>query len=341
MSLIDTIKEMGSIAIITMVFGVFLSLLIKNLPNHFGNQNYDMYFNLLIILAGLQLFVIIYIGTRPYINLYKDPSGKIPVQDDKDFFYYWWDWMYPGYGTKGIELDVFMYITYLIVIILVILVVLNKVNNKGDFDSQDFKNPLSFGICLLEDNGYNIFLLGNIFMFLYISRFMIKGLNLIGSKTVACPGNNMKSCFSQEEIELFSTIKECNDNMTEVECEKEEYPIFKLDGCSTVENEFLKSVYDYKSPLKVIKDPDTNKFRLKNDNNKSYKELGSKCKKSINDLLLKMDASNFPPEKCGDSEFNVESGCSAITGSSFKSHNENYYCQSNPCLSDECCTTDG
>ena len=48
MSLIDTIKEMGSIAIITMVFGVFLSLLIKNLPNHFGNQNYDMYFNLLI-----------------------------------------------------------------------------------------------------------------------------------------------------------------------------------------------------------------------------------------------------------------------------------------------------
>ena len=39
MSFIDTIKEMGSIAIITIVFGVFLSMVIKKLPNHFGNQN--------------------------------------------------------------------------------------------------------------------------------------------------------------------------------------------------------------------------------------------------------------------------------------------------------------
>ena len=156
MSLIDTIKEMGSIAVITIVFGVFLSLLIKNLPNHFGNQNYSMFFNLLIVLAGLQLFTIIYIGAKPYTNLYRDAGGNVPLQDNKNFFYYWWDWMYPGYGTKGIELDVFMYIAYLMVVILIILVVLNKVNNRGDFDSQDFKNPIAFGICLLEDNGYSI-----------------------------------------------------------------------------------------------------------------------------------------------------------------------------------------
>ena len=148
MSLIDTIKEMGSIAIITMVFGVFLSLLIKNLPNHFGNQNYDMYFNLLIILAGLQLFVIIYIGARPYINLYKDPSGTIPVQDDKDFFYYWWDWMYPGYGDRGIELDEPMFILYVIIVIVLILMVIIKLTGETTFVPDNFENPLSFNICL-------------------------------------------------------------------------------------------------------------------------------------------------------------------------------------------------
>ena len=62
MSFIDTIKEMGSIAIITIVFGVFLSVLIKNLPNHFGNQNYSMFFNLLIVLAGLQLFNLVFLS---------------------------------------------------------------------------------------------------------------------------------------------------------------------------------------------------------------------------------------------------------------------------------------
>ena len=39
MSLIDTIKEMGSIAVITIVFGVFLSLLINCVVINFDNSS--------------------------------------------------------------------------------------------------------------------------------------------------------------------------------------------------------------------------------------------------------------------------------------------------------------
>jgi len=313
MSLIDTIKEMGSIAVITIVFGVFLSVLIKSLPNHFGNQNYGMFFNLLIVLAGLQLFTIIYIGAKPYTNLYRDAGGNVPLQDNKNFFYYWWDWMYPGYGTKGIELDVFMYIAYLMVVILIILVVLNKVNNRGDFDSQDFKNPIAFGICLLEDNGYNIFLFGNIFMFLYISRFMMKGLNLLGSKEVSCPVGNVKSCFSEKEVSRYSNIIECNNKMAKINCpaagQRHEQT---LKGCPTVDNEYFESVFNYKLPLEIQKVDKS--FKLVPDkDNPSYSELSGSCTNSINDFLKGFDADFFPPKKCGEegSGYLDESSCPA------------------------------
>ena len=299
MSFIDTIKEMGSIAIITIVFGVFLSVLIKNLPNHFGNQNYSMFFNLLIVLAGLQLFTIIYIGAKPYTNLYRDPDGDVPLQDNKNFFYYWWDWMYPGYGTKGVELDVFMYIAYLMIIIIIILVVLNKVNNSGDFDSQDFKNPVALGICFLEDNGYNIFLFGNIFMFMYISRFVIKGLNLLGSKEISCATGNIKTCFSEDEVDTYSNIIECNNKMEPAKCPPSGRDSITLPGCPTVYNEYLKSVFDYKLPL-IIKKEGTS-FKLKqDDDNPSYSELPTKCKSSIDTFLKEFKSDSFPSDKCGN-----------------------------------------
>ena len=343
MSLIDTIKEMGSIAVITIVFGVFLSLLIKNLPNHFGNQNYGMFFNLLIVLAGLQLFTIIYIGAKPYNNLYRDPQSNTPVQDNKNFFYYWWDWMYPGYGTKGIELDVFMYIAYLMIIILIILIVLNKVNNKGDFDSQDFKNPIALGICFLEDNGYNIFLFGNIFMFMYISRFIIKGLNLLGSKEISCAAGNIKTCFSEEEVNTYSNIIECNNKMEPAKCPPVGREPITLPGCPTVDDEYLKSVFDYKLPL-IIKKEGTS-FKLKqDDDNPSYSELPTECKSSIDTFLNGFKSDNFPPMKCGTegSEYMSVADCdkkstdnpSPLSGHVF---NDGKLCEGGNCTYQDCC----
>lgn len=210
--------------------------------------------------------------------------------------------MYPGYGTKGIELDVFMYIAYLMIIILIILIVLNKVNNKGDFDSQDFKNPIALGICFLEDNGYNIFLFGNIFMFMYISRFVIKGLNLLGSKEVSCPSGNKKTCLSEEEVDKYSNIIECNNKMEPVVCQDDHRKPITLPGCPTVDDEYLKSVFDYKTPLNIVKEGDVFKLKDDDENNPSYSELSTDCRKSLNDFLGKFKSDNFPPDKCGSPE---------------------------------------
>ena len=124
MGFIDGLKDMGKTFIATCILGIILWIVIKRLPNHKGSQDYNMYFNLLLIFTILQLFHIFYTWVTPYINIYEDPYRQIIVQDNRDFLYYWWDWMYPGYGNRGVELDVYMFILYVIIVIVLILMVI-------------------------------------------------------------------------------------------------------------------------------------------------------------------------------------------------------------------------
>ena len=164
MSFINSIKDIGRTGLAASIMGLILWMLIKRLPNHTTTQDFGMYFDLLIVLAVLQLFLIIYIGVTPYKNIYKDRDRKKIVEQKKDFLYDVWDWMYPGYGTRGIELDIFIYITYIIIILIMVLIIIIRLTDEGTLKPEKFENPISFGICFLEENGYTIFIYANIFM---------------------------------------------------------------------------------------------------------------------------------------------------------------------------------
>jgi len=283
MGFIDTLKDIGKTFMATSILGIILWMMIKRLPNHNVMEGYNMYFNLLIILAILQIFHIFYTWVTPYINIYEDAYQQKVVSDNKDFLYYWWDWMYPGYGNKGIELDVYMFILYVIIVIVLILIVIIRLTNESELNVENFENPLGLGICFLETHGYSIFLYGNIFMFLYISRFIMKGLSVLsGDKIKTCQGDNIQSCFRKNKIDSYPKLKECNDNLQKMVCKKDEkHPKLKLEGCDKLEDGHLKYTYD-NGKLKIIVNE---KSKLQLDPEEHTSELGDTCKKSINKLL--------------------------------------------------------
>lgn len=172
---------------------------------------------------------------------------------------------------------------------------------------------------------------------------MVKGLSLLGTKEVSCPVGNKKTCFSEEEVNTYSKIIDCNNKMEPAKCPPPGRPHITLPGCPTVDDEYLKPVYNYKLPLKINK-VDKSFQLVQDEDNPSYSELGSDCKNSINKFLNGFKADNFPPMKCGTegSEYMSAADCDKISTENprhYTGHvfNDGKLCEGGNCTYQDCC----
>lgn len=284
MGLINEMTGVGRTVTGTIILGIILWMLIKRLPNHNSKQDFGMYFDLLIVLGIVQLFFIIYISLTDYTSIFKkafDQDASSEVQEKKDLLYDIWDWMYPGHEEKGIKLDIFMFLLYIIIVIITILIILLRLTDEGELKVENFENPLSFGICFLKENGYTIFVYMNIFMFFYITRFIMKEINILSpDETKICPESHRSNCFTSDEIANYSKITDCNNNLKELKCEDDnKSKPYILKGCEEIEPGHLKFVYNNQKLDIIYED---NKLNLDNSN---IVDLGLECSASINMLL--------------------------------------------------------
>lgn len=284
MTLMNEITGAGRTITGTIILGIILWMLIKRLPNHNTTQDFGMYFDLLIVLGFLQFFLIIYMSVTDYIPIYKDTYGKNEVQDKPDFLSdIIDDWFY--IIKPGIKIDIFMFLLYIIIVIITILIILLRLTDEGILKVENFKNPLAFGICFLEEHGYSIFVYMNIFMFFYITRFIMKEINILSpDEEKLCAEDHENSCFTEKQMGRYKKIKVCNDTFKELKCENDDTAKpYILEGCPEIEPGYLQASYDNESKLninlignKLILDPSL------------IPDLGYTCYKNIQELLTKI-----------------------------------------------------
>jgi len=308
MTLMNEISGAGRTITATIILGLILWMLIKRLPNHTTTQDFGMYFDLLIVLWVLQFFLIIYISVTDYIHIYKDAYGKREVHDKQDFLSDIIDDFY--ILEPGIKLDIFMFILYIIIVIITILIILLRLTDEGVLKVENFSNPLSFGICFLKENGYSIFVYMNIFMFFYITRFIMKEINILSpDEEKLCSGSYASSCFTEKQINQYKKIKVCNDTFKELKCENDDTAKpYILEGCAEIEPGYLQASYDNESKLninlignKLILDPSL------------IPDLGYTCSKNIQELLTKIQLPDTDDESNTPTGEEVSQGMDSLT----------------------------
>ena len=175
-----------------------------------------------------------------------------------------------------------------------ILIIIIRLTDEGTLKPENFENPISFGICFLEENGYTIFIYANIFMFLYISRFIWNEIGILsGEKTTDCERLGMtSSCWSSEQINKFPAIIKCNDEMKELKCpedppiEKEPEKKWKLEDCKDFPGLGADHILDVGATgNNVILVNNSNILTL---NDATVTKLGPACSDSVNKLLQKL-----------------------------------------------------